>query len=67
MEEYRGSCVSSCIVRTLGMEDHSAVDISQGVHVQLLRGFGLCQGTALLRYGKPLPRSGLLEGVYSVR
>ena len=46
------------------MGDHNAVDVTQEVHVQLLRDFGLCQDTALLRYGEPLPRTGLLEGVY---
>ena len=50
-----------CVV---GMGDHNAVDFSQEVHVQLLKAFGLCQDSCLLRYGKPLPTSGLLEGVY---
>ena len=47
----------------VGMGDN-AVDFSQEVHVRLLKDFGLCQDATLLRYGKPLPKSGLLEGVY---
>eukprot|EP00972_Heterocapsa_arctica_P023755 3500677-Heterocapsa_arctica.AAC.1 len=46
------------------MGDHNAVDFAQEVHAQLLKDFGLCEDATLLRYGKPLPRTALLEGVY---
>ena len=53
--------VALCVV---GMGDDNAVDFSHEVHVQLLKDFGLCHDATQLRYGKPLPKPGLLEGVY---
>ena len=46
------------------MGDRNAVDIGQAFHEGLLRPAGVLDDTALLQYGKPLPSSKVLMGVY---
>ena len=51
-------------LRVLGMGDINACDIAQGVHEFVLQSNGVLMDEHRLEYGKPLPESDLMEGVY---
>ena len=51
-------------LNTLAMGDLNSVDIAQTVHEQLLQKHGCLSDKHALRFGQPVPRSKVLEGVY---
>ena len=52
-----------CLI-ALGMGGHNSVDIAQEVHEQLLRNVGLIVEEKVIRFGKPVPQTSIIEGVY---
>jgi hypothetical protein len=51
-------------LRAWAMGDLNSVDVSQAVHEGVLRSNGGLSESHQLRYGKPVPRSHTLQGVY---
>ena len=51
-------------LRVWGMGDHNAVDVAQLTHEDALDRHSALEHRALLRYGLPLPETGLYQGIY---
>lgn len=51
-------------LRVQGMGDHNAVDVCQVAHEGLLHRSGVLDDSEILRYGEPVPRGPVWQGVY---
>ena len=52
------------MLKVFAMGDSNSVDVAQATHVGLLQKAGCMSDKDALRYGQPLPRGHVLEGVY---